>query len=102
MPATRYGRDYGASGTDRDEYGLKPLKRIENIHAVEVRSVTPVSPGMLIDIAKNFCRKKKRLPNRIIYPGAKCATSWIGTITDMGFVLVELINDKNAKEFKVE
>lgn len=99
----KYGNNYGPGGSNRDEFGELPPKRIESMRGVEVASTSPISPRTLSDEVREFYRLYHRKPTRYIYPGQDTGTAHMGVIIDgIGYVSVDFKNVPNAQEARLE
>ena len=100
----RHDNNYGAHGSNRDEFGELPPKRIEKLDgSIEVQSKAPVSLGLLIEMIIEFYQKKRKKPNKLIYPGIRSYTTSVGVIINgLGYVDIQFYHMPNAKGIRLE
>ena len=99
----RVDNNYGAGGSNSDEFGELPPKRIENMHSCDCCARSPISHSDLRLMIKDHYKKTGKVPTKLLYPGSKVNTTTIGIISDLlGYVTINLVNEPFANGLVLE
>lgn len=96
-------RNWGPGGTDRDEFGLLPPKRLERLYGIDPARPRTLSDSQFVDLITDYYENNGKKPSVVTIPGIKNGVKTKGFIVyGIGYVDLNIRFDPNIEDVMIE